>query len=174
MGRAVYWGLTQPPAVLGRLERSVASNRSPAAGAAGQASSKAAGGLWWQLWQSSAVWSHAFVRVGWRWPSGFRLLIYGSTNAPVTVSAAAGATVSQLINKPSGAQSVKLFVGTGGTGGQGFSQFIGGNGNRSRSKCRAQEATAVMALYQWQIPTQAASKSIYFQSLTDLQQQVFN
>ena len=59
-----------------------------------------------------------------------------SSNAPVNVSAGAGATVSQLITKPSGAQSVRLFVGTGGTGGQGFSQFIGGNGNRSRSKCR--------------------------------------
>ena len=43
-----------------------------------------------------------------------------------------------------------------------------------KEQMSAQEATAVTALYQWQIPTQAASKSIYFQSLTDLQQQVFN
>jgi len=37
-----------------------------------------------------------------------------------------------------------------------------------------QEATAVTALYQLLIPTQAALKWIYFQSLTDLQQQAFN
>ena len=106
---------------------SVASNRSPAGWFAGQASSKQQAGGSGGNYQSSRSW-YWFCRVGWRWRSGFRLLIT-VPNAPVTVSAGAGATVSQLINKPSGAQSVKLFVGTGGTGGQGFSQFIGSNGN---------------------------------------------
>jgi len=105
---------------------SVASNRSPAAGYAGQASSKAAGGSGGN-YQSSAAGNGSFGSGG-GGPAGSDTN-NGSTNAPVNVSAAAGSTVSQLINKPSGAQSVKLFVGTGGTGGQGFSQFIGGNGN---------------------------------------------
>ena len=48
-------------------------------------------------------------------------------NAPVTGRAGAGATVSQLVNKPSGAQSVKLFVGTGGAGGAGQSMHYNNN-----------------------------------------------
>jgi hypothetical protein len=43
----------------------------------------------------------------------------------------------ERLNKPSGAQSVKLFVGTGGTGGQGFSQFIGNNGNQQGTNITA-------------------------------------
>ena len=105
---------------------SVASNTSSAAGYAGQASSKAAGGSGGNY--SGGAGGHGTFGSGGGGPAGSDTY-NGSTNAPVNVSAAAGATVSQLITKPSGAQSVKLFVGTGGTGGQGFSQFIGGNGN---------------------------------------------
>ena len=40
-----------------------------------------------------------------------------SPNAYVNVRAAAGSTYSQLVSKPAGAQSIKIFVGTGGAGG---------------------------------------------------------
>ncbi len=105
---------------------SVGSNRSSASGVSGQASSKAAGGAGGNY--SGGYGGHGTFGSGGGGPAGSDTY-NGSSNAPVNVSAGAGATVSQLINKPSGAQSVKLFVGTGGTGGQGFSQFIGGNDN---------------------------------------------
>ena len=105
---------------------SVGSNRSSASGVAGQASSKAAGGSGGNY--SGGAGGHGTFGSGGGGPAGSDTY-NGSSNAPVNVSAGAGATVSQLLTKPSGAQSVKLFVGTGGTGGQGYSQFIGGNGN---------------------------------------------
>ena len=110
----------------GTAAGSVGSNRSSAAGYAGQASSKAAGGTGGSY--AGGAGGHGSFGSGGGGPAGSDTY-NGSSNAPVNVSAAAGATVSQLITKPSGAQSVKLFVGTGGTGGQGYSQFIGGNGN---------------------------------------------
>jgi len=110
----------------GTAAGSVGSNRSSAAGYAGQASSKAAGGTGGSY--AGGAGGHGSFGSGGGGPAGSDTY-NGSSNAPVNVSAAAGSTVSQLINKPSGAQSVKFFVGTGGTGGQGYSQFIGGNGN---------------------------------------------
>ena len=105
---------------------SVASNRSSASGYAGQASSLAAGGSGGTYRSSPA--GNGTLGSGGGGPAGSDTY-NGSANAPVNVSAAAGSTVSQLINKPSGAQSVKMFVGTGGAGGQGYSEFIGGNDN---------------------------------------------
>ena len=110
----------------GTAAGSVGSNRSSASGVAGQASSKAAGGTAGNY--SGGAGGHGSFGSGGGGPAGTDTF-NGSKNAPVNVSAGAGATVSQLINKPNGAQSVKVFVGTGGAGGQGFSTFIGGNGN---------------------------------------------
>jgi hypothetical protein len=107
---------------------SVGSPNSSASGAAGQASSKAAGGVggnYGYNFTSTPPTSGTLGSGG----GGAAAITTNSSSfdCPVIVSAGAGATISQLINKPSGAQSVKLFVGTGGTGGQGFSQFIGPN-----------------------------------------------
>ena len=110
----------------GTAAGSVGSNRSSASGVAGQASSKAAGGSGGNY--SGGAGGHGSFGSGGGGPAGTDTF-NGSSNAPVNVSAGAGATVSQLITKPNGAQSVKLFVGTGGAGGQGFSQFIGNNDN---------------------------------------------
>ncbi len=50
-------------------------------------------------------------------------------NAPVRGRAAAGATISQILTKPSGANSITMHVGTGGIGGEGqsmtFNEFQG-------------------------------------------------
>jgi len=130
-----YSGLNGTGSVLGTYNAaggagtaagSVGSNRSSASGVAGQASSKAAGGSGGNY--SGGAGGHGSFGSGGGGPAGSDTY-NGSSNAPVNVSAGAGATVSQLITKPNGAQSVKLFVGTGGAGGQGFSQFIGNNDN---------------------------------------------
>ena len=110
---------------------SVGSNNSSASGRAGQASSKAAGGLgghYGYNYTSTQPTSGTFGSGG----GGASAITTNSAtfDAPVNVQAGAGATVSQLINKPSGAQSIEIRVGIGGAGGQGFSQFIGGNGNQ--------------------------------------------
>jgi hypothetical protein len=117
---------------------SVGSPNSSASGAAGQASSKAAGGVggnYGYNFTSTPPTSGTLGSGG----GGAAAITTNSSSfdCPVIVSAGAGATVSQLINKPSGAQSVKLFVGTGGTGGQGFSQFIGNNGNQQGTNITA-------------------------------------
>jgi hypothetical protein len=104
---------------------SVGSNRSGASGYAGQASSKAAGGVGGVYGSSSPGASGTFGSGG-GGPSGSDTY-NNSASAPVNVSAAAGATVSQILQKPIGAQSIKIFVGTGGTGGQGFSEYIAPN-----------------------------------------------
>jgi len=55
----------------------------------------------------------------------------GTPNAPVIGIAQAGSTFSQLINKPSNCQSIEIYVGAGGVGGQAFPSsniVAGGNG----------------------------------------------
>lgn len=102
----------------------VASNISSAGGAAGMPSSKAAGGAGGG--GNGGAPSHGTFGSGGGGGGGTS----GSGNrhnAPVTGRAAAGATVSQLLTKPSGAQSVKLFVGTGGAGGEGQSMHYNNN-----------------------------------------------
>jgi hypothetical protein len=101
----------------------VASNISSAGGAAGMPSSKAAGGAGGSGGSSPGAGTFGSGGGGGGGTSGS-----GNTgNAPVTGRAGAGATVSQLITKPSGAQSVKLFVGTGGTGGAGQTMTYNNN-----------------------------------------------
>jgi len=117
---------------------SVGSPNSPNSGAAGQASSKAAGGLggnYGYNFTSTPPTSGTLGSGG----GGAAAITTNSSSfdCPVTVSAGAGGTVSQLINKPTGAQSIRIFVGTGGTGGQGFSQFIGNNGNQQGTNITA-------------------------------------
>ena len=102
----------------------VASNISSAGGAAGMPSSKAAGGAGGA--GNGGAPSSGTVGSGGGGGGGTS----GSGNrgnAPVTGRAGAGATVSQLLTKPSGAQSVKLFVGTGGAGGAGQSMHYNNN-----------------------------------------------
>ena len=102
----------------------VASNISSAGGAAGMPSSKAAGGAG----GSSNGGAGSAGTFGSGGGGGGGNSGSGNTgNAPVTGRAAAGATVSQLISKPSNAQSVRMFVGTGGTGGAGQSQTYNDN-----------------------------------------------
>jgi len=102
----------------------VASNTSGAGGASGMPSSKAAGGAG----GSSNGGAGSAGTFGSGGGGGGGNSGSGNTgNAPVTGRAAAGATVSQLISKPSNAQSVKMFVGTGGTGGAGQSQTYNDN-----------------------------------------------
>ena len=110
----------------GTAAGSVGSNRSSASGVAGQASSKAAGGSGGSY--AGGAGGHGSFGSGGGGPAGSDTF-NGSSNAPVNVSAGAGATISQVIQKPSGARSIKIFVGTGGAGGQGFSEFIGNNDN---------------------------------------------
>jgi len=111
---------------------SVGSNRSSASGVAGQASSKAAGGTAGNY--SGGAGGHGSFGSGGGGPAGTDTY-NGSSNAPVNVSASAGVTFSQNVDVPiqpgtgNRAQSIKIFVGYGGAGGQGFSQFIGGNDN---------------------------------------------
>ena len=50
-----------------------------------------------------------------------------AANAGVTTHASAGTTFSQLVAKPSAAQSVKMFVGTGGAGGTGHTMHYNNN-----------------------------------------------
>ena len=111
---------------------SVGSNRSSASGVAGQASSKAAGGTAGNY--SGGAGGHGSFGSGGGGPAGTDTY-NGSSNAPVNVSASAGVTFSQNVEVPiqpgtgNRAQSIKIFVGYGGAGGQGFSEFIGGNDN---------------------------------------------
>ncbi|CAI8227247.1 Uncharacterised protein [marine metagenome] len=111
---------------------SVGSNRSSASGVAGQASSKAAGGTAGNY--SGGAGGHGSFGSGGGGPAGTDTY-NGSSNAPVNVSASAGVTFSQNVDVPiqpgtgNRAQSIKIFVGYGGAGGQGFSEFIGGNDN---------------------------------------------
>ena len=102
----------------------VASNISSAGGAPGMPSSKAAGGAGGAGnggGGSAGTFGSGGGGGGGNSGSG------NQHNAPVTGRAGAGATVSQLVNKPSGAQSVKLFVGTGGAGGAGQSMHYNNN-----------------------------------------------
>ena len=102
----------------------VASNISSAGGAAGMPSSKAAGGAGGAP-NGGAPGHGSFGSGG---GGGGGNSGSGNThNAPVIGRAGAGATVSQLLTKPSGAQSVKLFVGTGGAGGAGQSMHYNNN-----------------------------------------------
>jgi hypothetical protein len=110
---------------------SVGSNNSSASGRAGQASSKAAGGAggtYGYNYSGSPPTSGTFGSGG----GGAAAITTNSAtfDAPVNVQAGAGATISQVLQKPNGAQSIEIRVGIGGAGGQGFSQFIGGNGNQ--------------------------------------------
>jgi len=102
----------------------VASNTSGAGGASGMPSSKASGGAGGAA-GGGAGGAGTFGSGG---GGGGGNSGSGNTgNAPVTGRAAAGSTVSQLISKPSNAQSVKMFVGTGGTGGAGQSMTYNDN-----------------------------------------------
>ena len=106
----------------------VASNTSYAGGAAGMPSSQAAGGAGGGSGGGSPQAGTRGSGGGGAGGSGN----YQTGNAPVTGRAAAGQTYSQLINKPSNAQSVKIFVGTGGIGGEGQAMhYNDNNGNWS-------------------------------------------
>ena len=111
---------------------SVGSNTSSAAGTTGQASSKAAGGsggTYGYNYSGTLPTSGTFGSGGGGAANGSTSS--GTPNAPVNQTAGAGGTISQLLNKPSGAQSIEIHVGTGGTGGAAFPAAIiyaGGNG----------------------------------------------
>ena len=118
---------------------SVGANNNGNAGYAGQASSKAAGGN--GTGYQGGDGGHGSLGSGGGGAGGISTW-NGSPDAHVNQRAGAGTTVSQLEPKPSGAQSVKMFVGTGGTGGasqsqtynnnsgnwNGFNLYAGGNG----------------------------------------------
>lgn len=118
---------------------SVGANNNGNAGYAGQASSKAAGGNGTSYQGGDG--GHGSFGSGGGGAGGISTW-NGSADAHVNQRAGAGTTVSQLEPKPSGAQSVKMFVGTGGTGGAsqsqtynnnsgnwtGFNLYAGGNG----------------------------------------------
>jgi len=102
---------------------SVASNTSTASGYSGIASSQpsssgAGGGSYWSTsltqFNASPPSSGALGGGGGGAGSQGR---NGSATAPVNVSAASGSTVSQQVTVPSGALSVKIFIGSGGLGG---------------------------------------------------------
>ena len=128
-----YSGLNGTGSVLGTYTGSggaglswgqVASNISSAGGAAGMPSSKAAGGVGGAA--NGGAGGNGSLGSGGGGGGGNSGS--GNTgNAPVTGRAAAGSTYSQLVNKPSGAQSVKIFVGTGGVGGAGQSMHYNDN-----------------------------------------------
>tara|TARA_R110002096_G_scaffold664_1_gene3904 strand:- start:345 stop:2876 length:2532 start_codon:yes stop_codon:yes gene_type:complete len=111
---------------------SVGSNTSYASGTTGQASSKAAGGsagTYGYNYSGALPGNGSFGSGGGGAANGSTSS--GTPNAPVNQVAGAGGTISQLLTKPSGAQSIKIHVGTGGTGGAAFPAAIiyaGGNG----------------------------------------------
>ena len=111
---------------------SVGSNTSSASGTTGQASSKAAGGsagTYGYNYSGALPGNGSFGSGGGGAANGSTSS--GTPNAPVNQTAGAGGTISQLLYKPSGAQSIKMYVGTGGTGGAAFPAAIiyaGGNG----------------------------------------------
>jgi hypothetical protein len=111
---------------------SVGSNTSSAAGTNGQASSKAAGGsggTYGYNYSGTLPTSGSFGSGGGGAANGSTSS--GTPNAPVNQAAEAGGTISQLLNKPVGAQSIEIHVGTGGAGGAAFPSAIiyaGGNG----------------------------------------------
>ena len=111
---------------------SVGSNTSSAAGTTGQASSKApggTGGTYGYNYSGTLPGSGSFGSGGGGAANGSRSS--GTPNAPVNQTAQAGGTISQLLNKPVGAQSIEIHVGTGGAGGAAFPSAIiyaGGNG----------------------------------------------
>ena len=112
----------------GLVHGQVASNISGADGLSGLASSKAAGGAGGSGNPASNTTGNGTFGSGGGGGGGTT----GSGNrgnAPVTGRAAAGSTVSQVLQKPSGAQSIKIFVGTGGTGGAGQEQTQNGQGD---------------------------------------------
>ena len=112
----------------GLVHGQVASNISGADGLSGLASSKAAGGAGGSGNPASNTTGNGTFGSGGGGGGGTT----GSGNrgnAPVTGRAAAGSTVSQVLQKPSGAQSIKIFVGTGGTGGAGQVQTQNGQGD---------------------------------------------
>ncbi|MDB9972328.1 hypothetical protein OAD64_00145 [Oceanospirillaceae bacterium] len=111
---------------------SVGSNTSYASGTTGQASSKApggSGGTYGYNYSGALPGNGTFGSGGGGAADGNTNS--GTPNAPVNQTAGAGGTISQLLVKPSGAQSIKIHVGTGGTGGAAFPAAIiygGGNG----------------------------------------------
>jgi hypothetical protein len=125
-----YSGLNGTGSVLGTYTAAgganqavtVTANNGNYPGYAGQASSQAAGGAGAPTGNSGAG-SPGTKGSGGGGGGGSPY----AANAGVTTHAKAGTTFSQLVAKPSNAQSVKMFVGTGGAGGTGHTMHYNNN-----------------------------------------------